>query len=88
MYLVTVTPVILNVAIESIPKKQKANNVILLNAYKKYCIGCSRKGKLYELKTHAEAPNVQGTKLIIKMVIVYMIRPKTPSYPTISNGSR
>ena len=36
IYLVTVTPVILNVAIEKIPRIQKNNNDPLENAYEKY----------------------------------------------------
>ena len=36
IYLVTVTPVILNVAIEKIPRIQKNNSDPLENAYEKY----------------------------------------------------
>lgn len=36
MYLVTVTPVMLKVAIEKIPKKQKNKRDPLENAYEKY----------------------------------------------------
>lgn len=39
IFLVTVTPAILNVAIEKIPKVQKNNNAPLLNAAEKYSNG-------------------------------------------------
>lgn len=42
IYFVTVTPVMLNVAIDKIPRRQKNSNAPLLNAYLKYARGCSR----------------------------------------------
>ena len=44
MYLVTVTPVMLKVAMENIPKMQKNKSEPLENASWKYISGLSRKG--------------------------------------------
>lgn len=65
MYFVTDTPVMLNVAIENIPNMQNKSNGILENAWLKYADGSSKNANPSYATTHADAPKVQGTKLII-----------------------
>lgn len=88
IFLVTVTPAILNVAIEKIPKVQKNNNAPSLNAAEKYSNGLSKNGNPWWLNTQASTPNRQGIKLMMGKIIKYPQRPKRPSYPTTCKGSK
>ena len=65
IYFVTVTPVMLNVAIEKTPRMQKISNGPLENAYEKYWIGLYKYGNPSGLKTQASIPNEQGMKVRI-----------------------
>lgn len=65
MYFVTDTPVMLNVAIEKIPNMQNKSNGILENACLKYADGSSKNANPSYPTTHADAPKLQGTKLIM-----------------------
>ena len=65
MYLVTVTPVMLKVAIENTPKMTKNSKAPFAPTYAKYRSGRSKKAIPLESRTHAETPNVHGTKVKI-----------------------
>lgn len=65
MCLVTVTPVMLNVAMEKIPKMQKIKSGPFEKASAKYCPGRSMNGKPESVKTHASTPKVHGMKVKI-----------------------
>jgi len=78
MYLVTVTPVTLKVAIENNPKKQKNSRRPLFATAEKYAYGLSTKGIPAELKTQASAPKLQGTKVIIRTRISWVANPNIP----------
>lgn len=86
MYFVTVTPVMLNVAIENIPRMQKNNNPPFEKAYEKYANGLSRNGSPQYVNTHAYTPNVQGIKVMIGNKTKYPHNPNNPSYPTTYKG--
>ena len=62
MYLVTVTPVTLKVAMENTPRMQKRRRNPLAPACEKYIPGFSTKDMPAEFMTHASAPKLQGTK--------------------------
>lgn len=58
---VTVTPQILKIAVENIPKNTKNIKILLFKIYSKYCSGLSQKGRPSELNTQADEPKVHGT---------------------------
>lgn len=88
MYLVTVTPHMLNVAIEKIPKMTKKSKAPLAPISAKYLSGLSKNGIPSKLKTQASTPKVHGTKVKIGNKMISMIKPYIPSYPTTWRGSR
>lgn len=69
MCFVTVTPDMLNVAIENTPNMQNTSNEPLLPAYLKYEAVFSKKGNPWESKTQAFTPKWHGIKLMMRIII-------------------
>lgn len=88
MYFVTVTPQMLKVAIEKIPKMTKNSKAPLAPIQAKYLSGLSRKGIPPQLKTQASTPKLHGMKVMIGNRTISMAKPNIPSQPTTWSGSR
>lgn len=78
MCFVTVTPVILNVAIEKIPNIQKKRSPPFEKAYEKYSNGFYKNGIPSWLITQASEPNVHGMNVIIGSNTKYPQSPYNP----------
>ena len=70
MYLVTVTPQMLKVAIEKIPKMTKNRSPPFAPISAKYCSGLYKNGIPLALMTQASIPKLHGIKVMIGSKII------------------